>query len=56
MERHLLGDRAPIDVGRLHPSLQEKLVSADNARGLLELGAMHARNTFRDLVAATTWS
>ena len=45
-DRHAFDDRAPIDVGRLHPSLPEKLVSADNALGLLELGAMHARNTF----------
>jgi hypothetical protein len=49
-ERSQFDDRAPIDVSRLHPSLQEKLVSADNALGLLELGAIHARNTFRDLV------
>lgn len=49
-EQSQFDDRPPIDAERFHPSVQERLLEADHALGVLEAAATHARNHFRDLV------
>jgi hypothetical protein len=51
-ERSPFDDRPPVDVSQFHPSVQERLVYADNAFGQLEVAVMHSRNAFRETVAS----